>query len=110
MLNNGLNWLEQKLNDFCSSEVQYRRSDDIKNIPAVFGKTDYELSDEYGFSLGAFIWDFLIDVSLLGFEPQVGDQIIVNGQIFGVMNLSSQGCWQWTGPNRKTYRIHTKEL
>ena len=110
MLNQGLDWLEQRLMGFCSSPVEYRRDVQTLTIDAVFGKTDYEAEDDNGISVGGFVWDFLIDAQTLGFEPEVGDLIVINGRQFEVMKLSGQGCWRWTGPNRKTYRIHTKDI
>jgi hypothetical protein len=109
LLNNGLDWLEQKLLGFCSSPVQYRRDSETITVNAVFGKTDYEVDSESGLRVGSVVWDFLMDAELLGMTPQVGDVIVVNSKPFEVMALSGQGCWRWTGPNQKTYRIHTRE-
>lgn len=110
MLNTGLDWLEQRLLGFCSSPVEYRRDSNSQTVDAVFGKTDIEVDDQTGITVSSFVWDFLIDAQTLGFEPDVGDLIVINGRLFEVMNLSGQGCWRWTGPNRKTYRIHTKDI
>ena len=109
LLNNGLDWLEQTLLGCCSSPVQYRRDSQTVTLNAVFGKTDYQVSTESGIEVGAFIWDFLMDAETLSLTPEVGDIVVVNGKQFEVMALSGQGCWRWTGPNQKTYRIHTKE-
>lgn len=95
---------------FCSSPVEYRRNAQTLTVDAVFGKTDFEVEDSTGISVSSFVWDFLIDAQTLGFDPEVGDIIVVNGRLFQVMNLSGQGSWRWTGPNRKTYRIHTKDI
>jgi len=110
MLNQGLDWLEQRLLGFCSSPVEYRRDSNTQTVDAVFGKTDIEVEDHTGITVSSFVWDFLIDAQTLGFEPDVGDLIVVNERQYEVMNLSGQGCWRWTGPNRKTYRIHTKDI
>jgi hypothetical protein len=110
MINQGLDWLEQRLMGFCSSPVEYRRDAQILTIDAVFGKTDYEAEDDNGISVGGFVWDFLIDAATLTMEPEVGDVIVTHGRQFEVMKLFGQGCWRWTGPNRKTYRIHTKDI
>jgi len=109
MLNSGLDWLEQRLMGFCSSPVEYRRDSNSQTVDAVFGKTDIEVDDQTGITVSSFVWDFLIDAQTLGFEPDVGDLIVILGRQFEVMKLSGQGCWRWTGPNRKTYRIHTKD-
>ncbi len=110
MLNSGLDWLEQRMLGFCSSPVDYRRDDDTQIVAAVFGKTDYQTEDNSGITVGSFVWDFLIETAELGMQPQAGDIIAVNGRLFEVMNLSGQGCWRWTGPNQKMYRIHTKGI
>ena len=110
MLNSGLDWLEQRLMGFCSSPVDYRRDIESQTLDAVYGKTDIEVDDHTGISVSSFVWDFLIDAAALGMQPQVGDLIAVNGRFFEVMNLAGQGCYRWTGPNCKTYRIHTKDI
>lgn len=110
LLNHSLDWLEQKLLGFCSSPVQYRHDSQTITLNAVFGKTDYQVDNELGLRVGSVVWDFLIDAQMLGMTPQAGDVMVVNGKQFEVMALSGQGCWRWTGPNQKTYRIHTKEI
>ena len=95
---------------FCSSSAEYRRNSQTLTIDAVYGKTDIEVEDNSGISVRSFVWDFLVDAQTLGFEPEVGDIIVAGGRLFEVMNLSGQGSWRWTGPNRKTYRIHTKDI
>lgn len=110
MLNRGLDWLEQRLLGFCSSPVEYRRDLESKTVDAVFGKTDIEVEDQTGISVSSFVWDFLIDAVALGMLPESGDMIVINGRLYEVMNLSGQGCWRWTGPNHRTYRIHTKDI
>ncbi|HOM77512.1 MAG TPA: hypothetical protein PLE88_13445, partial [Anaerohalosphaeraceae bacterium] len=85
MLNKGLDWLEQRLLGFCSSPVEYRRDSNTQTIDAVFGKTDIEVEDQTGISVSSFVWDFLIDAQTLGFEPDVGDIIVINSRLFEVM-------------------------
>ena len=110
LLNSGLDWLEQRLSNFCSSPVEYRRDAQVFSVNAVFGKTDYEADDGNGISVGSFVWDFLLAAESLGFEPAVGDIIAVNGRLYEVMKLAGEGAWRWTGPNQKTYRIHTRDI
>ena len=95
---------------FCSSPVEYRRDSTVLTVDAVYGKTDFEVQETTGISVSSFVWDFLIEAAGLGFEPSVGDIIVVNSRLYEVMNLAGQGCWRWTGPNQKTYRIHTKDI
>jgi len=110
VLNRGLSWLEQKLKAFCSSPVEYRRNSQTLEVNAVFSKSDYQTDTGSGISVESFVWDFLIEAADLGTEPQVGDTVIVNGRSFEVMKLAGQGCWRWTGPNQRTYRIHTRDI
>ena len=110
LLNTGLDWLEARMLGYCSDPVQYRRDGDTRIVAAVFGKTDIEVEDNTGISVSSFVWDFLIEAQVLAFEPQAGDVIVINNRRYEVMNLSGQGCWRWTGPNQKTYRIHTKDI
>ena len=110
MLNDGLTWLEKQLMLNCSGQVEYVR-DGLEAIltDAVFGKTEFEVTGEDGFASGAFVWDFLIDAEVLALEPRTGDIINLGGKEYELMKLPGEGCWRWTGPNRRTYRIHTKE-
>ena len=110
LLHQGLNWLEQNLFGFCSSPIDYRQNGTTVAVNAVFGKTDYEVDDGSGVRVGGVVWDFLIEAATLGMTPKVGDVLVVNGKQYEVRNLSGQGCWRWTGPNQKTYRIHTQEI
>ena len=85
-------------------------ADNTITVDAVSGKTDIEVGDGEGFKVQSFVWDFLIGVNTLGFLPDVGDTIIVDGQIYEVMNLAGQGCWRYTSATRQVYRIHTREI
>ena len=109
MLRQGADWLEQMRTQHCSSPVEYRRGDDTVAVNATFGRTSYEVADESGFTIGAHIWDFLILANDLGLEPEPGDVIAANGRKYEVMNLGGDGCWRWSDPFRRTYRIHTKD-
>jgi hypothetical protein len=94
----------------CSSRVEYRRTPDAVTVNATFGKTNVELADESGLAVWSHVWDFLIMADDIGWEPEAGDVIVVNGRKYEVMNLSGEGCWRWSDPYRTTYRIHTKDI
>ena len=110
LLRQGIEWLEQQRTAHCSSPVIYHR--DITEYPvnATFGKTDFEVADESGLTIGSHVWDFLILAADLGIEPEAGDVIAADGRRFEVMNLGGDGCWRWSDPYRQTYRIHTKDV
>ena len=113
MIRDGLSWLDSQRTAHMASPVEYRRDPDVLTVNATFGRTDYEIADESGLTVGAHVWDFLItagELSPEGFEPEPGDVIAANGRQYEVMDLGGQGCWRWSDPYRQTYRIHTKDI
>jgi len=111
LLRQGSQWLEQQRTAHCSSQVTYRRDQDSHEFDATFGRTEYEVEDDYGLRVGAQVTDFLILAEAFPFdEPQAGDQIVADGAVYEVMNLAGQGHWRWSDPYRTTMRIHTKEV
>jgi len=109
-------WLEQMRTAHCSSQVEYRPAPtDGSPLPGVtvnatFGKTDYQIADESGLTIGSHVWDFLILASELAREPQPGDVIVADGRKFEVLPLGTDfRGWRWSDPFRGTYRIHTKD-
>ena len=81
-------------------------------VKATFGRTNYEVEDNYGISVSSYIVDFLILASAMDafIEPEMGDQITVSGRVYEVMAITGQGHWQWSDQHRVTMRIHTKEI
>ena len=111
MLRRGSEWLEQMRTKHASSPVEYRRAGQpAVPVGATFGKTDYEVADEAGLTVGSHVWDFLVLADDLGFEPQAGDLIAAVGRKYEVMNLGSEGCWRFSDSFRQTYRIHTRDI
>jgi hypothetical protein len=110
LLQQGSQWLGQMRTAHCSSPVEYRRAPDAYTVSATYGKTDYDVADESGLTIGSHVWDFLIQANELGLEPEPGDVIVTNGRKYEVMNLGGEGCWRWSDPYRQTYRIHTKDI
>ncbi|MBS3821024.1 MAG: hypothetical protein KGY81_04595 [Phycisphaerae bacterium] len=118
-LRQGSEWLESMRERHCSSPVTYRRPSTGSGqatelvVNATFGRTEYEVEDEYGLRVGAQVTDFLIladDLSPAFDEPEAGDQIVADGRLYEVMALSGQGHWRWSDPYRTTMRIHTKDI
>ena len=112
LLRQGCRWLEQQRVAHCSSQVTYRRGDVHLLVNATFGRTQYEVTDDYGLRVGAEVTDFLIaadELVSLG-EPQSGDQIVADGVVFEVMSLAGQGHWRWSDQYRTTMRVHAKEV
>jgi hypothetical protein len=110
LLRQGLQWLEQQRTEHCSSPVEYRRGLDTYDVQATKGKTEFEVSDDFGATIGTHVVDFLIMADELGLKPQPGDVIVSDEHQYEVMNLGSEGCWRYSDPNLITLRIHTKEV
>ena len=110
MLQDGLTWLGSQRVAHMSSEVEYRRDPDSLTVNATFGKTDVEIADDFGLTINSQVWDFLIAADELGPQPEAGDVIAAGGRKYEVMNLGGEGCWRWSDPYRRTYRIHTKDI
>ena len=106
VLHNGLEWLSRQQEKYVSSPVIYCRNNQQYSVPAVLGRTQYDIVDENGFTVTGHTIDFLIPASVLILIPQNGDQIISNGLIHEVIDLG-EGCWQWCDPHGLTRRIHT---
>ena len=119
LLRQGSQWLGDTLKQHASSPVTYRRGETELVVNATFGRTQYEVEDDYGLRVGAEATDFLIlgsDLSPTFGEPQAGDQIVAPsagsgqaGVVHEVMSLAGQGHWRWSDPHRTTMRIHAKE-
>jgi len=126
LLRQGSQWLGGMLKQHASSPVTYRRPSvgsgqaTELEVNATFGRTEYEVEDDYGLRVGAEVTDFLIlgaDVSPTFGEPEAGDRIVIPstglGQadvVFEVMPLAGQGHWRWSDPHKITMRIHAKEI
>ena len=112
LLRQGSQWLGDMLKQHASSQVTYRRGETELVVNATFGRTEYEVEDDYGLRVGAEVTDFLIlgaDLSPTFGEPEAGDQIVTDGVVHEVMSLAGQGHWRWSDPHRTTMRIHAKE-
>lgn len=109
MLRNGLEWLSQKQSQFVSSTVIYRRGGEEYSVPAVFGRTVFDVTDDYGMNVEAHSIDFLIDTEHLPVAPESGDTILANNRTFEVLELAGT-CWKWCDPHGIKRRIHTREI
>ena len=86
LLRQGSEWLEQMRTAHAASPVEYRRGVQVIPVQATFGKTRFEVEDSSGATVGSHVWDFLILDAGLGLEPEPGDEIVADGQMYEVMN------------------------
>ncbi|MCL2120278.1 MAG: hypothetical protein FWH27_17820 [Planctomycetaceae bacterium] len=103
-------WLAEKQEKFSSSGIMYVRNGEKLPLSATFGRTEYEISDEFGVKTGAHVVDFIIRANLLTFDPEPGDGIIAGDTEYEVMPLGSHKCWRWCDAHHHLRRIHTKQL
>ncbi len=113
LLRQGCQWLAQQRGAHCASQVTYRRGETESLLSATFGRTEYEVEDDFGLRVAAHATDFLVvaaDFEPTFGKPQPGDQIVADGQVHKVLDLAGQGHWRWSDPHRTTMRIHTKQI
>ena len=113
LLQQASQWLEGMRSKHAASPVTYRRGVLEAVVNATAGRTEYELTDDYGLRMPAIVADFLIaanDLMPVFGQPQVGDQIVVASSVYEVLSLAGQGSWRWSDPYCTTLRIHTKQV
>jgi hypothetical protein len=120
LLRQGCDWLARMRGAHLASQVTYRRpavGEDGQAVElalnATSGQPDREVEDQFGIRVGATMTDFLIaaaDFEPTFGEPQAGDQVVADRQVYEVLDLAGQGHWRWSGPAGFTMRIHTKRI
>ena len=120
LLGQGSRWLGAMLKQHASSQVTYRRPAAGQGgqaleavLAASFGQPDRQVEDQAGVRIGATMTDFLIaaaDLEPTFGEPEPGDQVVADGQVYEVLDLAGQGHWRWCGVPGVTMRIHAKRI
>ena len=99
--------------------IRYVRGDDVVDLTAVPGTTDFETETSSGMFESHQARDYLIladDLSLGGasVKPKRGDEIreTVAGEelTFPVMALGGSRHYSYSDPYRKILRVHTKQV
>jgi hypothetical protein len=101
-------------NQHISESVTYRRGTDTYTIRASQAATTVTLDSGDGVITKTKVADWLIDISsfpvvALG-EPQRGDQIDFDGFRYSIADNGNEHCWRWHGTQKRTYRVHTKNV
>ena len=108
LMQKGEDLLNDWLEELGGEEVQYRRreEDTWTAVTAVIGRSFFKFGDVNGVSAYTRTIDFLIKVKNLTHEPEKGDVILRNGQMYEVYEPNSEPCWRFSGTNHAVYRIH----
>ena len=92
-----------------ATDVVYRRlGGDAKTIKALVGRTVFRSTDVDGIWTRVETRDFIVGKGLIGFEPQVGDEIEFLGSTYEVLAPSGEPAWRWSDAFHTAYRIHAK--
>jgi len=113
LLRQGSQWLAQQRGAHCASQVTYRRGETEAVLAATAGRTEYEVEDDFGLRVAAQAMDFLVaaaDFEPTFGEPEPGDRVVADGEVYEVLDLAGQGHWRWSDPHRATLRIHAKQI
>jgi len=119
LLEQASDWLNGQRVAHLSKPVTYRRGDYSLEVAATVGRTVFEIDDGYGAIERFESRDFLIAAAELAvngqpFEPSSGDLIAETvGQatfVYEVLAPGKEPCWRYSGPYRRTLRIHTKQV
>ena len=119
MLKDGSDWLEEKRTERASRTVTYHRGLFEVEVQASIGKTIFEVDDGTGVLEKVESRDFLILAEDLVLNtvrtlPQRGDRIReTDGEtvyVYEVLAPGKKPHYRFSDLNRKTLRIHTKQI
>jgi len=120
LLEHSAAWLDDQRQRHLTRTVVYQRGQNTVELQATVGQTVFRIDDGYGGSVRFVQRDYLIraeDLVLAGDEilPQRGDRIreTKDGKVFVYEVMGPGGGepdWRYSGPNRSTLRIHTKQV
>lgn len=96
---------------FAGCSVSYSRNGITlaTSIPAKLGRTVFRYDTPAGITVRTEQRDFILRFSDINTEPQTGDEILFDNEIFVVSAPNSEPCWKWhTRLTHAEIRIHTK--
>lgn len=96
------------------TRATYQRMGVPGDIPVTvtMARTDAEDYDANDHVIQAHLQDWLMSADELpdGVEPASGDALVVDGRRYTLLNPGGGRCWEWSGPDRITRRLHTKDM
>lgn len=115
LLGRASDWLEYQRTRHVTRLVTYQRGSELLTLAATIGKTVFDLDDGSGAVVREESRDYLILAADLTLGlPERGDRISEqqNGQtfVYEVVGPGHEPCWRYSDPNRRTVRVHTKQI
>jgi len=119
MLADANDWLTAQRHKHLTDAVTYQRGGASVQVQATVGRSQFDVHDGYGGTLRVESRDYLIrsEDLVLGGElilPISGDRIIetigTTEVTYEVTAIGGEPCFRYSDPQRKTLRIHTKNI
>ena len=120
LLEQGAAWLDGKRHSFLTRTVTYQRGENTVELQATVGQTVFRIDDGYGGWVRVTQRDYLIRAADLVIDGQItlpirGDRIreTQDDKVFVHEVMGPGGNepdWRFSGPCRRTLRIHTKHV
>ena len=120
LLQRGSDWLAKQRHEHLTRPVTYRRAEQSIEVQATVGRTVFRFDDSYGAVIRHVSRDYLIRADDLVIDggtvtPKRGDRIeevigdsIITHEVMGPGR--NEPDWRYSDPQRKTLRIHTKQI
>lgn len=100
--------------------IEYRRGPMLVTLPALVGRTEWEIADAHGAVLRLESRDYLVPAARLVLggrisDPQRGDIIAETAAdgtrlLYEVLSPADGPPWRWADPGRQVARVHTKAM
>lgn len=115
-LQEAADWLADELAEEVATTITYRTESGEKSIPATLGQSVVMEMKENGVAINVKIRDYIVrvaDLELGGipFKPALEHRIVDGNLTCQPLPLGErEGCYDYTNPHRKQFRIHTKVI
>lgn len=116
LLKTGASWLAGMQQENVSQWVLYSRGGSSCRMPAMLGRSPFDVADAGGGLLRVQSEDFIIKtiamkMDAIAITPDSGDRITFRGEVFEVCP-PAPGIphWAWDGPHHASIRVRTKKI
>jgi hypothetical protein len=104
-------WLEAQRHTHLTRPVEYGRGGESLSLQASVGSSQFDEVDTRGILVRVISRDYFINAEDLTIgQPKAGDRIEDEGIVYEVNSFGGEPAWRFSDPNRRTYRVHTKEV